>query len=315
MATITFIHLKVGNLSLDNLAGLTAETVILGNAKLAFLGPLATAKLQVLSNESNRFKGLLNKEVGSPLTPAIRGEDKSRDRQFSEVKRTAKTASLSSQPATAEAGKKLVEMLKPFWNIDTEPMMSQTATLDIFKERYLNDPVAVAAATTLGLTTVLNSLFASNTMLLALYNERLNEQAAAAQPPASSAKPNLVLAYDDFCTSVKLTLTGMPSEELQQLFFELNDVRRKYVAHLPKPLDAAHTVVEPIAIQSYTGMPVTPLPKVHFRTDYGTVELQFSRDFTVTYRHNIDVGEAKLMVHGKGKYCGRYDTTFHIKRN
>jgi hypothetical protein len=44
------------------------------------------------------------------------------------------------------------------------------------------------------------------------------------------------------------------------------------------------------------------------------VELTFAKDFDVTYRNNIEVGEAKLSVHGKGKYTGSYNTTFHIKR-
>jgi hypothetical protein len=37
-------------------------------------------------------------------------------------------------------------------------------------------------------------------------------------------------------------------------------------------------------------------------------------DFDVTYRNNIEAGEAQLFVHGKGKYAGKYITTFHIKK-
>jgi hypothetical protein len=96
------------------------------------------------------------------------------------------------------------------------------------------------------------------------------------------------------------------------LFNELNDLRRKYIAHLPTPLRDAHTSVEPIPIQVYTGAPVTPLPKVYFNADGETVELQFSKDYYISYRSNTEVGEAKLFVHGTGKYSGKYYTTFHI---
>jgi hypothetical protein len=258
---------------------------------------------------------LLNKEQGSPLTPAISAEDTKRDGLFAEIKRTSKAASKSTIPATAAAGAKMVEVLKPFWDINAEPMMSQTAQITILSSRYSADPVAVAAVSTLGLTPVMAALFASNTALLNLYNQREQELATAAGPSASSIKTDVVASYDDFCDTVALTLSGLPSANLQVLFNEMNDVRRKYISHLPTPLDEKRTTVEPIPVQSYTGTPVTPLPKVHFRSDDGTVELQFAKDFDVTYRNNTEVGEAKLSIHGKGKYTGRYDTTFHIKRN
>jgi hypothetical protein len=44
------------------------------------------------------------------------------------------------------------------------------------------------------------------------------------------------------------------------------------------------------------------------------VELQFSVDFFVTYRNNTAAGEAKVLIHGKGKYCGSHASTFHIER-
>jgi hypothetical protein len=66
---------------------------------------------------------------------------------------------------------------------------------------------------------------------------------------------------------------------------------------------------------AYTGSAVTPIPRVFFGAEgEKAVELQFSVDFFVTYRDNTKVGEAKVLVHGKGKYCGSYASTFHIER-
>jgi hypothetical protein len=42
------------------------------------------------------------------------------------------------------------------------------------------------------------------------------------------------------------------------------------------------------------------------------IELEFTKDYDITYRENVEVGEAALIVHGKGHYTGHYETTFHI---
>jgi hypothetical protein len=76
----------------------------------------------------------------------------------------------------------------------------------------------------------------------------------------------------------------------------------------------ANIYVAPIDIQQYTGKAITPIPQVFLKTENSeTVELRFTVDFYVTYQHNIKAGEAKLIVHGKGKYTGKYISVFHIK--
>jgi hypothetical protein len=76
-----------------------------------------------------------------------------------------------------------------------------------------------------------------------------------------------------------------------------------------------HAVIEPIETQTYTEKPITPLPVVYYREEgKPTVELVFSKDFTVTYKNNINSGTAELIVHGKGAYKGQKITTFNIAR-
>jgi hypothetical protein len=307
-----FITLKVGNLRLDNLAGLVVETIDLATPQTAALGAVGAAKLQALTAASDKFVAPLNKSRASLLTPQIREKDQLCGKQLAEIKRLAKVAQQSSVEATAAAGTKMVDLLKPFWNISKEPLMSQTTQIDLLAERYAADPEAVAAATTLGLAPFLQNLFAANAALLALYNERLDEMAAAKGPSASSLKRAVVMAYDAFCAVVEMTLPALPSDALQLLFNEMNDIRRKYVSRLPAPLNGAHTSVAPIDPQPCTGRAVTPLPRVFYKTNKETRELTFARDFTVTYRNNVKVGEAKLLVHGKGKYSGTCTITFHI---
>ncbi|MDR2358367.1 MAG: DUF6261 family protein [Prevotellaceae bacterium] len=309
-----FIALNVSHLRLDDLAGLVSETLIVAAPRIPLLSSVGMAIYQTLNTANNMFLSLLNKQRASALTPQIAEKDQERDDLFAEIKRTSKTAQKSSIAANVAAGTKMVETLQPFWDINKEPMMSQTAQIKLFYSRFHSDEAAVSAAEVIGLTPVLEALIAANTVLSKLYNDRLDEIATLEGPSATSVKSAVIAAYDEFCTTVEVTLSALPGEPLQLLFNEINDIRRKYISRLPVPLDEAHTTVEPIPVQPYTGKPVTPLPRVYFQTGKETVELVFAQDFNITYRNNTNVGEAKLFVHGKGKYTGTYDTTFHIAR-
>jgi hypothetical protein len=95
----------------------------------------------------------------------------------------------------------------------------------------------------------------------------------------------------------------------------MNEIRIKYSKFLPFKLTNANTSVDTIPIQIYTGKAITPIPRVFVKKGNDeSVELQFSVDFVVTYRNNTEVGEAKIIVHGKGKYTGSYNSTFHIAK-
>jgi hypothetical protein len=74
--------------------------------------------------------------------------------------------------------------------------------------------------------------------------------------------------------------------------------------------------VEPIETLPYTGKAVTPVPVAYYRGDgeKPTVELVFAKDFSVTYKNNVEVGTADVTLHGKGHYKGQKTVTFNIAR-
>jgi len=79
--------------------------------------------------------------------------------------------------------------------------------------------------------------------------------------------------------------------------------------------DIEHAVAVPIPVQQYTGKAIIPIPEVHYvHEGKPTVELVFSVDFTVTYKENVNVGDAEIIIHGKGKYKGQKTVTFNIAR-
>ncbi|MDR0737600.1 MAG: DUF6261 family protein [Prevotellaceae bacterium] len=311
-----FISLRVDALKLDNLAGLCDETIVAAIPQAPALGTLGNTRLNSLDAANKTLKSLLNQQHASALTPKIKEADKQRDADFAEIKRTATTAAKSSTPDIAAAGATLLELLKPFWNIGHEPLASQTTQINILMERYNGNPAAGAAAATLGLTDIVNRLFAGNAALYLLYNERLEAMAEAEGPSATSVKQTVVAAYNSFCDVMEQTLDALPSDPLQLLFNEMNELRRKYIHHLPKDLGAGdHTVIEPIDTQPYSGRPITVVPKVHYREEGKPTEnLSLGKDFSITYKNNTNVGMAELTIHGKGAYKGQKTVTFNIAR-
>ena len=311
-----FVSLRVDALKLDNLAGLCDETIAVAIPKSPSLGTLGNARMNSLDADNKMLKALLKQQHASALTPEINKLDKQRDADLNEIKRTVATAAKSSTPATAAAGHTLLGLLKPFWDIGKEPLASQTTQIRIIEERYNANPDATPAAATLGIADLVTRLFVENMSLYALYNERLEAMSGAELPSATSVKQTVVKAYDNFCDVVVQTLDALPSDPLQVLFNEMNDLRRKYVHHLPKDIGAGdNCVVEPIATQQYTEKAVTPIPKAYYREeDKPVVELVFAKDFSVTYKNNVKVGTAEVTLHGKGAYKGQKTVTFNIAR-
>jgi hypothetical protein len=306
--------LQVHQLPIVNLGGLSNETIIAANTALSALGQLGTVALNSLIVADGAFRENLITERGSLITEQIHEMDKLRDGGLSEAIRTSNTAAKSSNPTNANAGKILTKFLEPYHETQKEPLMSETSTLNYLRNKYHADPEVQNAAVILQLDPVFMSIFNANDQVSILWNQRAEEEAAKSKPSPSSLRGNLEKSYTNFCNVVLQTLNLMPSPQLESLFYVMNEIRIKYTRFLPARLNDTNTSVSSIPVQKYTGKRITPIPTVLFGADDGILtELVFTVDFYVTYRNNINVGEAKIIVHGKGKYAGSYVSTFHIE--
>lgn len=70
----------------------------------------------------------------------------------------------------------------------------------------------------------------------------------------------------------------------------------------------ADAVIAAIPDQTYTGHTVRPVPEV----TYDGTDLIYGEDFTVSYEDNIEVGTAKAIVEGTGRYGGKVEIGFEI---
>jgi lactocepin len=96
-----------------------------------------------------------------------------------------------------------------------------------------------------------------------------------------------------------------------------NNLVHEHRGRLHVKIDISSAEINPVAIQSYTGKPISVIPVVKISKEekdgkVKIVELTFSKDFTVGYKNNIAIGTATLVITGIGKYSGEIVTTFNI---
>jgi hypothetical protein len=304
-------------MKLNNLLGLCTETVDLATPVVPALAqPLLSAKLVTLRTATARLAELINQWRGSLLTPELHALDKRRDGDMSEIERTLKTGEKSSNPVKVAAAKQLLPVFKPFWNLRSQPLGSQTALIFELHQRVASVGDYLEALTTLDIMTAWLDMMAANTSFKQLYDQRFAQEAENDTSPAATAvKEAVVTAYEDFCTVTEQALSALPSHALEVLFNAINEVRVKYAPPHRIELTGANTSIAKIDDQAYFGgKALTPIGRTFHQTGTETVELEFPKDFEVSYENNKNVGQATLIVHGKGKYTGQVDTTFYIVR-
>jgi hypothetical protein len=298
-------------LRLSNLAGLSGETLDLVNPLAGQLGDTCVKTAARLSINLATMKSEMDKNPRSPLTEPIRKANSDCDASLNEIKRTAKSGEQSTIPAKADAGKTLMFFLKPFWHLDKEPLVTQIGMTEELLLRYNSQPQLTAAAGILGMAELFPALAQQNMLLNTLYNQRLDEYAALS-PAASRLHGDVTEDYDGLCDIVVKAVNLEPVQHpVLDLFHKMDDLRKKYSALSPAHIDIRHAVTEPIATQTHTGKAITPIPVAY----YEDAELVFAKDFNVTYKHNVEVGEATVTLHGKGRFNGSHERKFNIVRS
>jgi hypothetical protein len=306
-----FISLHVTNLSISNLVGLTGETLDLVNPLAGLFGEPCVKIVARLSLNLVEMKSEMDKNHRSPLTELIRKANDDCDTSINEIKRTAKVGEQSAIPAKAAAGKELMFFLKPFWQLNKEPMVSQIGITEELLRRYNNQPQLQIAAQNLGIVELFTALTQQNSLLDMLYNQRLNEYSV--ESPAASHLISVVAEdYNSVCTIVVKAVNVEPVQQsILELFHKMDDLRKKYSVLSPTRINIRLAITELIPTQKYTGKVITPIPVAY----YEGVELAFAKDFNVTYKHNIEVGEATAILHGKGKFTGSHERQFNIEKD
>jgi hypothetical protein len=310
MDKFKLFHLHASNLKLANLAGLADETLSVVEPQVSLLGDTGIRLVAKLRTDNAAMKTELDKPRSSILTGPIKQANNVCDATLDDVKRSIKAGAKSTVANKASAGETLEHFMRPFWNLNKEPLMSQISMTVELLSRYASDPALQQAAQTLAIADLFNVLTSQNATLSNLYSQRLAESAAGT-PSATSISNVVAEDYNAVCDVILRTVNTEPVQEaLVTLFNKTNDVRKKYSALSPSRINLAGAVTEPLPSHTYTGKAITPIPVVY----YDGKELTFAVDFNLTYKNNVEVGEATVIMHGKGRFTGKHVRKFNIAR-
>ncbi|MDR0667552.1 MAG: DUF6261 family protein [Prevotellaceae bacterium] len=105
-------------------------------------------------------------------------------------------------------------------------------------------------------------------------------------------------------------------DEFNALVVHFNVLLHEHYGRLHARIDIAGAHVATIEPQTFTGQPVYVIPDVAVVVVQNHVEqiepLTFTKDFTVTYKDNVDPGTATIFIKGVGRYVGQLIVTFNI---
>jgi hypothetical protein len=222
-------HLKLSDLFALNKT--TIEIITPVEKDLENLIAIAFKQLKTVNSELDER---LKQPIGSIITPELYAIDSKRDSLVDEIKRNVVTASKSSNATINHAGKVLQNFMKPYWTTTRQALNTESGLIAEMIGRYSTDNNLMNCAGTIGVAVLWNELGAVNTEFDTLYRQRNAETAAHDGPSASSLKSDAAKSYENLCTLVEQAVNLAPTELMNSLFNQLDNLRRTYQVLISK---------------------------------------------------------------------------------
>jgi hypothetical protein len=272
------------------------------------------------------FKTTLAKEEAltqrmhkSEYTKQIAEADQRVDHCISSINEIIVASTRHPQETVRTAAYSLKVRLDEYGRIQRKSYEAETLAVDMLLSDLQSDAYS-SKVTLLGLTVWVNELTAAETAFQQLFATRQDETEVKPKGSLTDIRREIDPQYHELvemanAASIVGTVTDIDAF-ISKVNVDVDYFNEHYVHLTKKDLGAGdHTVVEPIETQSYTGEPITIIPRVHYREEGAPTEkLELGKDFTTTYKNNVNVGMAELTIHGKGAYKGQVVVTFNIAR-
>jgi hypothetical protein len=164
----------------------------------------------------------------------------------------------------------------------------------------------------LGLTSWVVELKAAEAEFNQLMQLRNAERLNKLPDNLKDVRSEIDITYHNIINVINAAATIDTSGEYDEFIKQLN-IQIKYfnehAAHRKTKKDIRETVAETVPPQKYTEKPVIVIPTLN---DEEGKELVFSVDFSVKYKNNTKIGNAKIIIAGKGNYKGVKEIGFDI---
>lgn len=229
MTTQKFSTLHVNNLRLNDLYSINNSTIEYAKPVVAGFGVVAAAAFTNLETDNTAMGAQMNKSAQNDVSKQLADLDADRDDRFAEIKRNISTDLKGRDEAKKTAAQNLKSFFKPYWNVDTKPMNTETGVFKEMLAKYNANEALKADAATIGIADMLTGLETANNEFDTLYKERDSEDAQDG-PSATSLKAPAVKSYEQFCTAIEQAVNFAPSDVLLTLFGQMEELRKTYAA-------------------------------------------------------------------------------------
>lgn len=222
-----FSVLYLTRLKLDDLFALFKSTITYADAVQEMLGAMLVAVLALFKANTQTMEQQMNKALKNALTPLVNEKNTDRGDRFAEIKRNITTAQKGRNAEKKSAAEQLKVFMEPFWDTNQKALNTQTGLYnDMLRKIGENETLSISAST-IGISDMLEGLGDANSAFDEVYQIRLTQESAEG-PSATSLRTTATESYNQFCTALEQTFNFMPSEPLENLFAQLDELRKTY---------------------------------------------------------------------------------------
>jgi hypothetical protein len=287
----------------------TGELSNAGSAVHTALGPLI-AELNGWFAKETALVVWIRK---STLTDGIADANRRLDHALTGLAVQVRGARHNTDPAVSAAAEHLYIMLKSYGKVIDKPYLQEAGAVNAILG-HLNGDLH-ADVQTAGLTAWVPEIQAAQNEFVRLFKEREVQSLGKPREKFSEVRRGIENVWHRIVMLVNAGAALNTSPEFAALINTLNPginnlnsefhrVRHNIAAAEPSPVER----------QACTGEPCTPVPEVLYATPGGALKLELGKDFDITYKNNVNPGNASYTLHGKGGYRGYKTVTFIITR-
>jgi hypothetical protein len=255
-------------------------------------------------------KQIVDAQKSSDYTQQIADADHRDDRLITGIRETINAARHQFDPTVVAAAESLWMRLKAFGEFQAKSYEEEAAAIDILITDLRSEEY-VAKVTLLGLTPWVDELAEAVADFDKLLKARNVEKAAKPKQRLRYIRKQIEAVYHNMINHINSAATLDTSDTYTEFIDRLNTQITYFNDHNhhPTPASIKTANVDVIPVQQFTGKVITPIPVVHLNK----VELFFAKDFTLSYKNNIQRGVAEMSIVGKGSYAGKKVITFNIE--
>ena len=228
METKKFTVVDLHSLKIDDLFSLFKSTITFANRVIESLGQLLGIILTKLISDFNAMEQQMNKAMKNGLTPQLTEMNADREDRYAEIKRNITTAQKGRNEEKKTAANNLKVFFDPYWNADKKPLNTETELFIDMLTKFEANEMLVTSAATIGITEMMEEFAISNNAFDEVYQIRLEQEAAAGGPSATSLRVAATESYNQFCTALEQAVGFMPTEVALTLFNQLDELRKTY---------------------------------------------------------------------------------------